>query len=114
LLLIPSATIRAIASLDPPAEKGTTRVIGRVGQSCARGMGRIDHAYDGRYSYPKSDELVHSFHFHLLRTTVRHENSTEISLLASDQLTVARRHSPSAYKFPRRRTGIDTFASSSR
>ncbi len=32
----PSATIRAITSLDPPAAKGTINVIGRVGQSSAR------------------------------------------------------------------------------
>src|SRR5215471_4270962 len=31
----PSATMRAIASLDPPAANGTTSVIGRAGQSCA-------------------------------------------------------------------------------
>jgi hypothetical protein len=33
LLPMPSATIRPIASLEPPAENGTTRLIGRVGQS---------------------------------------------------------------------------------
>src|SRR5438876_1006796 len=34
-LLKPSATMRAIASVDPPAAKGATIVMGRIGQSSA-------------------------------------------------------------------------------
>jgi len=33
--LKPSATIRAMASVDPPVANGATMVIGRFGQSCA-------------------------------------------------------------------------------